>query len=283
LFLHGVTYAGAFLLLLLNGPLHPRLLKPSVLVPVEKPEDFRSIARPVRNIIYPSGRPYCLSVFNGTGNTDQFALLIGEVLKPLKDENLFTHKILISGRSFEYGLDMALQTMLNTFLPPNAILLTISNDPKKQHKLTGIIKDTGKHRVGILALHIHPKLGFGQEKKISIWLREKSPNFNLAALTAIQLSYNWSADLCLMRAVDNPLNISAAKADLEAFVEKARLPVNTATKVIPGDFYEAIKSEQADLTIIGMPAIYKQMFNLMANIPGSVLFISDSGMKSVTV
>jgi len=132
-------------------------------------------------------------------------------------------------------------------------------------------------------LHIHPKFGFGQEKKVNIWLREKSPNFNLAALTAIQTSHNWGARLCLLRVLDNPSNIPAAKADLRAFIEKARLPVNTTTKVMSGDFYEAIKNEQADLTIIGMPAVYEQMFVLMGIIPSSVLFVSDSGMESATV
>jgi len=124
-------------------PYHPRLWKPSVLVPVERSEDFRGIARLVRNIIFPSGRLYCLSVNNGTKTAVQNALHIDEVLEPLKEENIFIHKIIIKGDNFEYGLDIAIQTMLSTFLPPNAILLTISNDPEKQQKLTGIMRETG--------------------------------------------------------------------------------------------------------------------------------------------
>jgi len=263
---------------------HPRLWKPAILVPVERGEDLRRIIRFVRNMIYPSGRFYSLTIRTKqeTNNeVDQFA----EILTPIKKEGLFVQTLLIdnNGSKVKAEIGMVLQTLLSTFLPPNTVLFTISNDKDKQEELKELIAQVEKYPIGIMCLYIHPKYGFGQEHRINLWLRDQSPNTNLAVLTALQLKRNWQGSLYLLRAVKREAAKNKAASSLEAFVEKARLPLDTRLKVVNGDFFEIVSNEPADITIIGMPESTDQIFELIHKIPNTILFVADSGLEDAVV
>lgn len=267
----------------MSMPYHPRLWKPSILVPIEKHEDFRRVARLLRNTIYPSGRLFCLTILDDEQNIDRNFLPMDDILGPLKKEGLFVQQITIREASFDSGLLIVLQTLLKTFLPPNTVFFTISNDLEKQKRLRYILQKVSSYQIGLMCLHIHPKYALGQERRINLWLREKSPNLNLAVLAALQLARNWK-DSCLylMRAIPNDAERGKAIADLESFREKARLPLSTKIQIVHGDFYDIISNEVSDITILGMPETLSQMFQLMNRVPGSILFVADSGLESAT-
>ena len=138
-------------------------------------------------------------------------------------------------------------------------------------------------RTGLLFLSIHPKFGFGQERRVNLWLRDKSPNMNLAVLTALQLTRNWDAALTIFRVIDDPAEVSATTGELELFVEQARLPVSTRVRVLTGDYCEHLGRIHGDVTILGMPAQFDQMIDLAMHSPGTVLFVADSGLEDATV
>jgi len=266
----------------MSRPYHPRLWKPFLLVPVESHDDLRRIIRLVRSIIYPSGRIYCLTINTQAGYPDsQPADGLDSILEPLKEEHLFIQQIMVDGKnSFDVDLPIVTQTLLSTFLPPNAVLFTISHELNKRKSLEHLLRQVSPLKLGIILLYVHPKYGFGQERKINLWLRDKSPNTHLAVLTALQLLRNWEGTLTLSRTVSTKKEAALAASQMESFMEKARLPVNTKINIVQGDFTKTIASHTADLTIIGMPKTYQQVLDLIEIIPNTVIFVSDSGLES---
>ena len=207
------------------------------------------------------------------------------MLKPILDKRIFMRKTLIHtpAVSFESGLYPLTQVLLNAFLPPNTILFTISDDTTKQMQMERIYHTMRSLNTGLLLLHIHPKFGFGQERRVNLWLRDKSPNMNLAVLASLQLSRNWEARLTIIRVVEEEALVDTVTAELELFVEQARLPVNSAVRVLTGDYCDHIQNHRADITIMGMPRTYAQMLSLVADFPGTILLVRDSGKEDAFV
>ncbi|NMC33368.1 MAG: Na-K-Cl cotransporter [Veillonellaceae bacterium] len=264
---------------------HPRIWKPSLLVPVEQPEDFARVSRFVDSFLYPAGRLYILSLTDTPHGDAGLNARYDEVLKPILDKKIFMRKTLIHtpAVSFESGLYPLTQVLLNAFLPPNTILFTLSDDAAKQTQMERIYHTMRSLNTGLLFLHIHPKIGFGQERRVNLWLRDKSPNMNLAVLAALQLTRNWEARLTILRVVEEDALVESVTADLELFIEQARLPVDTAVRVLIGDYCTHMQSLRADITIMGMPREYPQMVAFAADFPGTILFVRDSGMEDAYV
>lgn len=262
-------------------PYHPKLWKPSIVIPVEKPEDFKRVTFFVKSFISPSGRAYYLTINQNTDNTE----VIKEVLSPLKDQKLFAQEIIVNGSDFDSALSTVLQSLSSTFLPPNSIFFTISDDCEKQKKFQKILKNMAFSKMGLMCLHIHPKYVFGQNRNIHLWLRDKSPNNNLAVLSALQISKNWNANVTLCRVVSNRSSVKKAEKELHNFIEDARLPVSTKILVVHGKFEETLSSISTDLNILGMSSFndemkFKHMIKIINLVENSVLFVADSGLEN---
>ncbi len=267
----------------MNTPYHPRLWKPSVVIPVERPEDFRRISRFVRSLIYPSGRMYYLTVHPEEGMDAVGEGQINEALAPLKEERVFAQKISLRSEAFSSILYPALQCLTSSFLPPNAILFTVSDDNEKQIKLKNVLAEIRPLNIAAMCLWLHPKYNLGLERKINIWLRDKSPNNDLAVLCALQMVRNMGAELHLCRVASNERHKEKVRKELQSFIEEARLPVNTRIEIFSGDFFEIFKEVSADISIVGMPMQYEHLANIIGNASGSVLFVASGGQENVLV
>ncbi|MFZ7120333.1 MAG: amino acid permease [Eubacteriaceae bacterium] len=269
----------------MSMPYHPRLWKPSIVIPIENPHDFKRVSRFIRNLIYPSGRVYYLTIKDINNDQEEEKESINEVMEPLKKENLFAQQIFIRSGNYNQNLSIILQSLVNVFLPPNTIFLTISEDLEKRKKLKDVLisLEDIKQNLGILCLHAHNKYGFGQEKDIHLWLRDKSTNYNLGVLCSIQIMKNWHGRLTLCRVVDSISEIKQIEEDLSRFVEHARLPIDTNICVKVGSFYDAIKTQSTDLNIIGMPESFEQIEEIIDMVPASILLIEDSGLENALV
>lgn len=269
----------------MSMPYHPRLWKPSIVIPIEEREDFKKLYRFIRNLISPSGRVYYLTIKEDKDSEDNDIDGINTMMVPLKKENLFAQQIAINGGNFQRDLKIVLQSLLNAFLPPNTIFFTISQDinkRKKFKKTLDSLKDI-RQQLGLLCLHTHPKCGFGQEKDIHLWLRDKSKNYNLAVLSAFQIAKNWNGRLTLCRVVDHPSKAQHAQQELLQLIEDARLPINTNIEVKVGKFYDLIKNQSTDLNIIGMPKYFEQVESIIEISSASILFVEDSGLENALV
>ncbi|AFA48616.1 amino acid permease [Acetobacterium woodii] len=266
---------------IMQTPYHPRLWKPAVAIPVESPEDFRRISRFVRNIIFPSGRLYYMTIFPETTMDETQKEAINDVLQPMIAERLFVQKVFVQSDHYGKMLIQALQCFENSFLPPNMVLLTISDDAEKRDRLKTLINDLRHTKISVMCLWLHPKFGLGSERKINIWLREKSRNNDLAVLSALKLVNNLHSEITLYRAVGHEHAKNKVEKELLGFIEEARLPGNTQIKVVTGNFYQLIQEESADLTILGMPGKYEDIIKLLDTSPGSLLFVASGGFENI--
>ena len=261
-------------------PYHPRLWKPSIVIPVEKPEDFRRVSRLLQSIIFPTGRVYYMSIYPETHIDKTHEKGIDEALAPLKAQKIFAQKILVKSTNFKEVLVPTLQCLSSTFLSPNAVLFTISDDPDKQMGFKALYKELKPIKMAVMCLWLHPKYNIGLEQKINIWLRDQSPNNDLIVLCALQIARNVDAQIKLCRVVNNIQEKKQAEKQLKEFIEQARLPMNTKIHILIGKYKEIFKGEIADLSILGMPMKYEDMIEVVETSPGSLLFIASGGMEN---
>lgn len=261
-------------------PYTPRLWKPSILIPVEKAEDYNRMSHVIRDIIFPSGRLYYLTIKDSEISKEEIEEIENNIVS-MKNEHIFADKIVIKNGDFDRDFSIIMQSLQQTFLPPNAVLFTISSNKEKNQRLNSIISQIKHSNVGIICMRIHPEFEFGNKKTINLWLREKSPNFNLAILIAMQLKNNWNCKLNLIRVIYDKDKETQVKKELEELIDDARLPADTNTKVYVGNFNHYINKERADVTILGLPPKYLEILEIYKNINGSVLFIGDSGLENV--
>lgn len=267
----------------MNTPYHPRLWKPSVAIPVEHPEDFRRISRFVRHLINPSGRVYYLTVTPSMAKDKVQENAIEEALGPLREEQIFAQKVIITSSDFQGILVPTMQCLKSSFLPPNMMLFTVSDEQDKRERFKKLLHSIRPLRMAVCCLWLHPKYNLGMERKINLWLRDKSPNNDLAILCALQFARNFGAELSLIRVVENEGSKKKITAELAGFIDEARLPANTKIRVHTGDFRKAFDEEQADLSILGMPPKYELMIDMMDSANSSLLFVSSSGLENALI
>ncbi len=264
-------------------PYHPRLWKPSVAVPVEKPEDFKRLTRIIKKLVYPSGRVYYIASHEECPIDHAHDHQIDEVLRPLRDEKIFVQKTTVTSDDFSSVLIPTLQSLKSTYLPPNIILLTISEDPQKRDKLKEMVNRIKPLNLSVGCLWLHPKFGMGNERKINLWLRDKSPNNDLAILCALQLSRNYDAELNLCRVVYDENEKKSTIQDLVDFIDEARLPSNTKVRVYTGRFKELMGQNNADINILGMPHEFSAMTSIIEASPSSILFVASGGLENALI
>lgn len=264
-------------------PYHPRLWKPSIVVPVENPEDFKRLSKVIRNLVYPSGRVYYLSSTEKNNIDLAYKKEINTVLTPLREENIFIQETLITSYEFESVLPAALQCMKSSFLSPNIVFFTISEDIYRREKLLNFVNGMKNIDLSYCYLWLHPKQGLGLERKINLWLRDKSPNNDLAVLCALQLSRNMGAELNLCRVVYSDEYKKETVKELLSFIGDARLPFNTKIRVYSGEFKKHFIENDTDLNIIGRPMDNLILEELIEKSQNSILFVSSSGFENALV
>lgn len=264
-------------------PYHPRLWKPAVAIPIERPEDFRRISRFVRNLINPSGRLYYLSIHSPSTTEAEQTRQIDEVLEPLRSEQIFAQSTVIASSDFHGILAPALQCLKSTFLPPNMVLFTISDEEEKRNAFRTLLTAIRQLKLAVCCLWLHPKHNLGLERKINLWLRDRSPNNDLAILCALQFARNFGAELNLCRVIRKEEKKDRVIRELTAFIDEARLPANTKIRIFSGDFSTILCEEQADLSILGMPLKYQMMMDMIDKAPGSLLFVSSGGLENALI
>ncbi len=262
-------------------PYHPRLWKPSIVIPIERPEDFKRVSKIVSNIVYPSGRVYYLTTTEAVEIDEDQNEKIEAVLKPLKDNNVFVQETVITSTQFESALFPALQCMESSFLSPNVAFFTFSDDKLRRERLLRMIKSMQGLNLSYSCLWLHPKQGLGMEKSINVWLRDKSPNNDLTVLFALQLSRNMGAQINLCRVVRLEEEREETYKSMVTFIEDARLPANTKITVFTGAFMQHYTQCQTDLSIMGMPTNERLLNELIERAPSSILFVSSSGFEDV--
>ncbi|MGD9581770.1 MAG: amino acid permease [Vampirovibrionia bacterium] len=267
--------------------------KPNLLIPIEKPKTWISIISLIKDIAFPKGslRLFSIKLVDqksiedaiSDNSKEELEKDLNELAATVKKEGIFTSTTVVESSNFMEGLNTIIQFSKGMYFFPNIIFLTMSSDSSKGDKLQQMIKISAKEKLGIIVLGLHPKSGFGRREVVNLWLRDKSPNQNLATLMAVELQREWGA-VRLVRITETECNIEKERQDLERIVEEGRMPTRTELVVLCGKFNEVAKQAPlADINIFGMSENMSQesMHNIVEMMETSCLFAMDSGNECI--
>jgi hypothetical protein len=147
---------------------------------------------------------------------------------------------------------------------------------------------TLKHQMGVAILRQHPRMAFGMQQDVNLWLRDKSPNWHLAMLMALQLQLNWDGKINLVTVTPDEADRKRLSNFLEYLGDQARLPSVTEYHVLTGEFKKMLgTAPRADINIFGLSVDEKVPLDFIKEVSegvkSSCVFVIDSGYESALV
>ncbi len=276
------------------GPTNVRAWKPSLLVPVEDPDEIRGKFRFLLDVCLPEGSIKLLGL--ATHTTPQHLRPRVDALNAaLLDREVFATCTVIDTPSFTTGVMNGLQALQGAFFRPNILFLRMPESAARFAEFGDVIVQANDTGVGILLLALHPKAGIGQCGAINLWLRPASSgwdvqdafrrnNLDLTLLMGYRLMRRWNAHLNLITVVPQAADVPAAQDFLREICDLARIPTRNTHRVVKiGSFLDAAaQGDAADLNILGLQEDpdFHFMQRMVEVTHASCLFVADSGRES---
>jgi len=266
-------------------PKHQITWKPDLLLPVEDPKLWSGPLLFISNITYPSGSIFGFTIKNEDVQETQLAL--NELLDPIEEQGILVNSTVLEDSEFLHGAKLVIQTLRGGAFRPNILFLTIGDDNRKDNTIEQLVNEATKHELGTIILRQHPRVAFGMQQDLNLWLRDKSPNWHLAMLITLQLQLNWEGKINLITATEDKKDERRLYNFLENLSDQARLPSMTYFHVLTGPFKETIKAApRGDINIFGL-AQDQIPFKFIREVPeltrSSCIFVRDSGQESALV
>ncbi|WP_456407740.1 amino acid permease [Caldithrix abyssi] len=258
--------------------------KPDLLLPIDDPRVWSGPLLFIKNVVNPAGSIFAFTV------TPHDVKATGEELKklfePFERQQALVHTTAIQDDDFLHGALLVIQTLKAYSIRPNTLFLTLGNHKEKDAVIETLSRYAREHELGLLILRQHPRIAFGLQQNINLWLRDQSPNWHLAILISLQLQLNWGGKLNLITATEDPAKKQQLLHFLEKLSDRARLPSMTEFYVLEGKFKEALaQAPTADINIFGLADHLP--FDFMRQAPelvnASCLFVRDSGLENAMV
>jgi solute carrier family 12 sodium/potassium/chloride transporter 2 len=265
-------------------PRHQISWKPDLLIPIDDPKIWSGSLLFIRSITYPSGSIFAFTVKDT--DVEQTDGDLKELLAPLAREQILISSTVIEDGQFLHGAKMVIQTLRGGTLRPNSLFLTAGSNSQKDGNIIALARYAAKSNLGIILLNQHPRVAFGVQKDVNIWLRDESPNWHLAMLIALQIHQNWNGRLNLITVSPDKSQKKRLHSFLEHLCDQARLPSITELYVLEGKFLEVMPdAPRADINIFGMAAEVSLdlVRRIGATANSSCLFVGDSGHENVLV
>ncbi len=265
-------------------PRHQISWKPDLLLPVDDPKIWSESLLFIRNITFPSGSIFAFTVTKE--NVERTEKELNELIGPLQNQNILVNSTVIEDNTFLHGAKLVIQTLNAGAIRPNTLFLSIGKGDKKDKIIRELLDHASKFNMGSIILQRDENLGFGMQKDVNLWLRDKSPNWHLAMLISLQLIHNWDGKLRLVTSTTDNMEKPRLHNFLQDMSDQARLPSMTEFHVLTGSFEENLmRAPRADINIFGMP--YKPDFDFMREsaerIKSSCLYVKDSGAENALV
>ncbi|MEN8152564.1 MAG: amino acid permease [Acidobacteriota bacterium] len=286
--------------------------KPNLMIPVEDPREWNYLMGFIKDIVFPKGTLRVFSILTLEGGiTEKTSSIVriffkkekGELSKekrpgkkeledqlkeltlPVKNVGIFTTSMVVEAPGFLDGLHIVTQVMKGMFFPPNIMFLTMSREREKDKRLEQLIAISIEEKLGLVVMGLHARAAFGDKKFINLWLRDKSPNQNLATLLTVELYNSWEY-LRLIRVTGNEKDYEAEMDDLRRIADESRLPSGLEYKVIVGDFFNILENAPpADVNIFGISGKMdlENMHKIVEITKTSCMFAKDSGAEDSMV
>ena len=262
-------------------PRHQISWKPDLLIPIDDPKIWSGSILFIHSITHPAGSVFAFTVT--ANDVTQTEADLKELLAPLSREQVMTSHTVIEDDNFLHGAKMVIQTLRGGAFRPNSLFLTVGNNPQKDATILELAQFAAKAKLGIILLHQHPRVAFGIQRNVNIWLRDESPNWHLAMLLALQVHQNWEGQLNLITVSPDESQVKRLHGFLEHLSDQARLPSITELHVLRGKFIEALpKAPRSDINVFGVaPEISLEVVRRITTAArSSCLFVGDSGHEN---
>jgi amino acid transporter len=255
--------------------------KPDLLVPIDDPRIWAGPLLFIRNISYPSGTLFAFTVKENA--TEHLENELNDLLHPLHEEGILVNSTVIEDGEFLHGAKLVIQTLKSGVFRPNILFLTLGKETQKDPVIQELVSHATKYELGAMILRQHPRMAFGMQKNINLWLRDKSPNWHLALLIALHLQMNWNATINLVTVTNKDSEKNRLYRFFDSLSDQARMPSQTHYFVLVDSFKKSLQSApRADINIFGIGE--KLDFDLIRQASeltkSSCLFVKDSGVES---
>ena len=277
---------------LLDEP-NERAWKPNLLVPVTTRAELDGSFRVLRLLTEPKGALRIVGVKCPTycPPEEREALdRIGEITRTFRDEELLATSTVIDGASFLEGIKMSSSVLRGSAFRPN-ILFGVAH--RYDDTIVRGLSDAARHsEMGLALLYEHPEASFAQERRLNIWITDQSPewelglrlpNLDLTILLGLQVHRHWKGPLRLVTVCSREDELPNAREFHERLITDARLPRDTESFVMQGDFTGRLpQAPDADLNILGAPQEpdLETLRRVVQATGNSCLFVRDSGRES---
>jgi amino acid transporter len=267
-----------------------RAWKANLFVPVRSSREFRGSFSLIRNLVYPKGSIKLIGISVEQSVEDLKEALTNLASSFLK-ENVFTRWSVLDSNNFKEAVIDALQTLQGTFFKPNILFLRLPLDNQHDQEIKDIIAEARKNQMGVQLYVEDPVAKLGRSATVNVWLREKSPhwdldmdlgNVDLAMLSAYKIAQNWDAEMRVLTVVDES-EVEQAYEYLENLLDLARLK-DVRLQVETGQFEDALnRIQQADLDFMGLPEDpdLDKLRSYVELTRSACVFVADSGQENI--
>ncbi len=268
-----------------------RAWKPNLLVPVNDARAVKGYFSFLQNITYPKGSIKLLGI--GDDDKNIFSNTLRQLSESFQSKGVFSSWTVIRANRYADGVNFGNQAFRGAFFKPNTVFLEIDKDNSiDKEEIREIITEAERLELGVLLYAAHRRSGLGQRQYINIWIRDRSPdweiemdigNLDLSILIAYKLKRNWNAQIRLITMVDTEEKEVLALEFMKKLVDLARLP-RTEVLVKVGDFNKFIEDAPlADINIFGLTADinFSFMHEMVEKTHTTCLFVLDSGHENV--
>lgn len=272
------------------GHQQERAWKPNLLVPVKDTAILRGAFSILEDIASPKGSIVLLGL-----GSEKNAKYLKEDLDPISkrfiEKSLFSSYAIMKTEGFAEGVNFSNQAFTSSFFRPNIVFLNLAEEESAIQDFMPIIQESQRLELGAILFAPHAKAMLGQRQTINVWLRDRSPgwevwdgkrNPNLAILVAYKLKMNWQGSIRLITVCRQAEEMEAAHKFLVRLAEEARLPVDDFA-VMNGEFQNiGLSRVKADINIFGLsPQLDVHDYLAQAQrFDSTCLFIMDSGHEN---
>lgn len=267
-----------------------RAWKANLFVPVLTSRELRGSFSLIRNLVYPKGSIKLIGIASKM-STDKLRDSLFNLASSFTHENVYTRWSIIDSGNYKEAVLNSLQTLQGTFFRPNILFLKLSASTEMDAEIHSIINEAQLYNMGILLFVEDPVAQLGRRASINVWLREKSPqwdldmelgNMDLALLSAFKLKTNWKAEMRVITVVEES-QVEKAYEYLENLLDVARLK-DVTPHVEIGTFKDALRTApEADVDFFGLPEEpnLDELRNYVELTKSACVIVSDAGNESI--
>lgn len=265
-----------------------RAWKPDVLIPIHDTTQLDGLFRFLRAIVYPKGSLQILAV--NEPNKELSDKRLDAITDEFYAEDLFTTWAHVEASSTPAGVRTGASVLRGSIFRPNVLFVNARNHSADE--LQELLNIAREFEMGFAVLVPHPKAHLGHERRVNVWIRDQSPNWelglrlaniDLTLLLAYQIHRSWKGQLRMLSIVSDEETVEDADFHLKKIYRDARIPGKDLSWVRAGRFNEMIgEAPRADINIFGLSyrVEMEQMEKLVEQTRGACLFVLDSGYES---